>query len=93
MNADFSGNVVMVTGASRGIGREISRQFADRGARIVVHFHKNRKAAKQTLAELSGDSHLIVQTDLSLPMHVKMLEERGQKILMSETHDRKHPNQ
>jgi len=65
MNADFSSKVVMVTGASRGIGREIARQFADHSARVVVHFHKNRKAAKQTLAELSGDSHLIVQTDLS----------------------------
>ena len=65
MNADFSDKVVMVTGASRGIGREIARQFAERGARIVVHFHKNRKAANQALAELSGESHLIVQADLS----------------------------
>jgi 3-oxoacyl-[acyl-carrier protein] reductase len=65
MNTEFSGKVVLVTGASRGIGREIARQFADRGARIVVHFHKDRKAAERTLAELAGSSHLVVQTDLS----------------------------
>ena len=55
----------MVTGASRGIGREIARRFADSGARVVVHFHKNSQAAEKTLANLSGNSHLMVSADLS----------------------------
>jgi len=54
MKKDFSGRVVMATGASRGIGREIARRFADSGARVVVHFHKNSQAAEQTLADLNG---------------------------------------
>ena len=65
MGTDFSGKVVMVTGASRGIGREIARQFAEGGASIVVHFHKNRESAEQTLASLAGTSHLIAQADLA----------------------------
>jgi NAD(P)-dependent dehydrogenase (short-subunit alcohol dehydrogenase family) len=64
MSTDFSGKVVMVTGASRGIGREIARQFADRGAGIILHYHKAREAAEQTLAGLAGTSHFIVQADL-----------------------------
>lgn len=76
MDADFSGKVVLATGASRGIGREIARQFADRGARIVVHFHKDRKAAERTLAELAGNSHMIVQTDLSDATAVGSLMEK-----------------
>jgi len=65
METNFSDKVVMVTGASRGIGQEIARQFAERGARVVVHFHKNREAAEQTRASLAGTSHLIVQADLA----------------------------
>jgi len=65
MGTDFSGKAVIVTGASRGIGREIARQFAARGAVVIVHYHKNRDAAEQTITTLAGTSHIIVQADLS----------------------------
>jgi NAD(P)-dependent dehydrogenase (short-subunit alcohol dehydrogenase family) len=64
MESNFSGKVVMVTGASRGIGREVARQFAERGAHIGVHYHKNREAAEQTCKALAGNHHLIFQADL-----------------------------
>ena len=70
MKLDFSDKVVMVTGASRGIGKEIARGFADGGARLVVHYHKNTKAAEQTLDGLSGNAHLMVSADLSDPTAV-----------------------
>ncbi len=65
MKKDFSGQVVMVTGASRGIGREIAHRFADSGARVAIHFHKNSQAAEQTLASLSGNSHMMISADLA----------------------------
>jgi 3-oxoacyl-[acyl-carrier protein] reductase len=65
MGTEFSDKVVLVTGASRGIGREITRQFAERGARLVAHYHQNRRAAEQTLADLPDNSHLLLQADLS----------------------------
>ncbi len=77
MEMNFSGKVVLVTGASRGIGREIARQFADRGARIVVHYHQDRKAAVQVRSDLAGDSHAIVQTDLGDAAAVKRLAEKS----------------
>ena len=41
----FDDKVALVTGASRGIGREIARAFAARGAKVAVHFHSNLAAA------------------------------------------------
>lgn len=61
---DFTDKIVLVTGASRGIGRAIAAQFAKRGARIVVHYHQNRAAAEQTMAMLAGGPHLLAQADM-----------------------------
>lgn len=61
---EFNDKIVLVTGASRGIGREIARQFAAQGAHIVIHYHSNREAALETERQLEGDGHLIVQADM-----------------------------
>jgi 3-oxoacyl-[acyl-carrier protein] reductase len=70
MKFDFSNKNVLVTGSSRGIGRAIARQFAASGARVVIHYHKNRQAAERTVADLPGGPHLLVQADVSDPASV-----------------------
>lgn len=72
---DFSGKIVLVTGASRGIGRECARQFAEGGAQVAVHYHSNQQAAQDTLAALKGDGHRIVQADMGDPIQVQQMVE------------------
>jgi 3-oxoacyl-[acyl-carrier protein] reductase len=50
---DLSGRVVLVTGASRGIGRAIALELGRAGAEIVVHCHTNRAGAESVVAELA----------------------------------------
>ncbi len=72
---DFNDKVVLITGSSRGIGRAIARLFAERGARVAVHYNRNRAAAEATLAELPAGSHLLVQADLTDPAAVAAMVE------------------
>ena len=71
MDLDFLNKTVLITGSSRGIGRATAHRFAELSARVVIHYHKNRKAAEQTLSELPGGPHLIVQADISDPDSVQ----------------------
>jgi 3-oxoacyl-[acyl-carrier protein] reductase len=69
----FNDKVVLVTGGSRGIGRAICRQFAERGALVIVHYHQNRAAAEETLASLPGGPHLLAQAAMEEPTAVQQL--------------------
>lgn len=51
MAKDFDGDVVVVTGASSGLGRAIAIGAAERGAKaVVINFASSRGAAEETAA-------------------------------------------
>jgi 3-oxoacyl-[acyl-carrier protein] reductase len=62
---ELSGKVALVTGSSRGIGREISRVLAAKGARVAVHYRADREAAQETLASLGGGPHAVFGADVA----------------------------
>ncbi|MBX3065335.1 MAG: SDR family oxidoreductase [Anaerolineae bacterium] len=73
---NFEGKVVLVTGASRGIGRAIALEFAMRGARIAINYHSNQVAAEETRGALPGTGHLLVQADIADPQAVQAMVQR-----------------
>jgi NAD(P)-dependent dehydrogenase (short-subunit alcohol dehydrogenase family) len=65
---DFDGWVVVVTGASTGLGRAIAQETARRGARaVVVNYSASRAEAEKTvrLIEAAGAKGVLVQGDVS----------------------------
>ena len=70
---NFNDKIVLVTGASRGIGRAIAQQFANRGAQVAVHYHRNETAAHTTLSALPNGRHIIVQADIKDPDSVQQM--------------------
>jgi 3-oxoacyl-[acyl-carrier protein] reductase len=59
------GRAVLVTGASRGIGRATAQAFAARGDRVALHYRDRGELAGQVLAGLPGEGHVLLRADLT----------------------------
>lgn len=67
--------VALITGASGGIGAEISRQFAKAGAKVVVHYAGRKEPADAVVSEIqkAGGEAVAVQADIRNSEEVKGL--------------------
>lgn len=63
--------IILITGASRGIGREIAKNLAKKGYKIIANYNKSEKAA-QELAKTS-DNIEIYKADVSKRVEVKQM--------------------
>ena len=64
---EFSNKVALITGGSRGIGKDIAKKLASRGAYVLINYISNREAAEATLGEIeqAGGSGRAVGFDVS----------------------------
>jgi len=67
--------VVLVTGGSRGIGREIALEFAKNGADVIVNFAGNADRAETVVSEIKaiGQEAIAIQADVSNADDVQQL--------------------
>ncbi len=63
----------LVTGGSRGIGREIALQLGARGVRVGVSYQRNALAAEEVLDLLPGRGHAVFRADMGSPRDVDRL--------------------
>lgn len=70
------GRVVLVTGASRGIGAAVARRFAAAGDRVVCHHRGSPELAEQVRDSLDGEGHLVAGADLGDPDAIAALVEQ-----------------
>ena len=59
--------IAIVTGASKGIGRAIAKELSNQGAKIVINYNSDHKAAEQISNEINktGGESIKIQTDVS----------------------------
>lgn len=69
------GRVIVITGASRGIGRLLARKLGAEGANVVVNYRGNAELAAESLADVraAGGDGIAVQADVETPEGVEAL--------------------
>jgi NAD(P)-dependent dehydrogenase (short-subunit alcohol dehydrogenase family) len=69
----LKGKTALITGGSRGIGRETAMAFAREGAQLAINYFRNDERANQTLEELESLGHILVKGDVADPAQAKAM--------------------
>lgn len=78
---EVKGKVVLIAGGAKNLGGLLSRDFAAKGAKLVIHYNSEstKGDAEKTLADVQalGADAILVQADLTQVKNITMLFERA----------------
>jgi 3-oxoacyl-[acyl-carrier protein] reductase len=63
----INNRVALVTGSTRGLGKQMALKLAANGARVAINYHGNTELAEKSFAELKaiGGEHCLVRADVT----------------------------
>ena len=75
----LKGKTAIVTGSSRGIGKDIALALAGAGAKVVINYLENEKSARKVLKEIEalGGVALAIKADVSSVSEAELLVEEA----------------
>jgi len=75
MDSDLKGKVVLITGASTGIGAAAARAFGRAGSKVVIHYNSSRAAAETVAADVRalGGEAVLAGGDVTQSANVKRI--------------------
>src|SRR5438874_10444955 len=80
-NDKLNGKVAVVTGASKGIGADIAKQFAADGAAVVVNYASDKQGANRVVDDITkrGSKALAVQANVAKRSEVERIFAAAEK--------------
>jgi 3-oxoacyl-[acyl-carrier-protein] synthase-3 len=82
-SVDLKGKTALVTGCTGGLGGEISRQLAENGCRVLMHYNSNHEKAQKILSSLANQelNHQIIKANFANDVEVAYLINELKKLV------------
>ncbi|PWY90870.1 NAD(P)-binding protein [Aspergillus heteromorphus CBS 117.55] len=69
----LANRIILITGASNGIGKSVAQQLAAAGATIIINYLRDAASANALVNEIGSSRALAVQADVSKPTEIQRL--------------------
>lgn len=75
MNVDLKDKVIVITGASRGIGRKLALRLSKENAKVVINYNSSERAAMKLIKEIDkyNTECIALKADVTQPQEVKRI--------------------